>query len=291
MGDDRNVCRPDEGEPMTTNFDWSGQVGDVWAQEWRRTDRSFAEFTPHLNRAILAAARDGGRAIDLGCGAGETAIALATARPAFDVTGIDLSSELIAVARERGVGIANLAFRLGDTAALDPGLAADLFVSRHGVMFFDDPVAALSAIRSAGSRDTRLVFSCFRDSALNPWSQLIDEPAGNAAPPKAYAPGPFGFADPDLTADILAEAGWADASPVAVDYTYIAGAGPDPVADAVHFFSRIGPTARMLADAAPDDRADLLARLAKALADHETGGQIQFPAAAWIWTARAGGAA
>lgn len=274
---------------MTTNFDWEGRVGDVWAQEWRRTDRSFVNLSPRLNETILAAAPDTGTAIDLGCGAGQTAIALAMARPGLSVIGIDLSAELIDVASGRGQGIANLAFRVGDTAALDH-LAADLFVSRHGVMFFSDPVAAFTAIRAAGARGARLVFSCFRDVALNPWAQVLEGSA--TAPDKpGYAPGPFGFADPDLTADILARAGWVDAAPVAVDYDYVAGEGSDAVADAVQFFSRIGPTARTLGDAAPDRRCDLMARLANTLAAHETREEVRFRAAAWIWTARAGGTA
>lgn len=277
---------------MTTNADWTGRVGDIWAREWRRTDRSFANLTPHLVRAVLAAAPDDGRAIDLGCGAGETAIALATARPDVDVTGIDLSAELIGVARDRGAGIANLAFRVGDTAALDRDSDADIFLSRHGVMFFDDPVAALSAIRRAGRPGARLVFSCFRDASLNPWSQLLDEPAASAVGSSSgYAPGPFGFADRDLTLGILVEAGWIDGEATAIDFTYVAGTGANPHADAVEFLSRIGPASRALAGAAPDGRPQLLSRLAKTLAEHETGGQIQFPAAAWIWTARAGDAA
>ena len=85
---------------MTTNAEWAGRVGDVWAREWSRTDRSFANLTPHLNNAVLAAAPERGCAIDLGCGAGETSIALATARPDLDVTGVDVSEDLIEVARE-----------------------------------------------------------------------------------------------------------------------------------------------------------------------------------------------
>ncbi|THD36566.1 MAG: class I SAM-dependent methyltransferase [Sphingomonas sp.] len=274
---------------MTSNLEWAGRVGDVWAREWQRTDRSFAGLTPHLIGAALALAPEKGKAIDLGCGAGETTIALASARPKLEVAGVDLSADLITIARWRGAGHANLTFRVGDTAALKPASAVDLFLSRHGVMFFDDPVAALSAIRRAGTPDARLVFSCFRDPGLNPWSHLLDDPGAPApAASPVYAPGPFGFADRDLTAGILTRAGWVDAEAVPVDYTYIAGAGDNPVDDARLFFSHIGPAARALADVAPDQRAVLFDRLDTALAAHESEGQIKFPAAAWIWTARAG---
>lgn len=275
---------------MTSSLEWAGRVGDVWAREWQRTDRSFAGLTSHLNAAVLAVAPEKGRAIDLGCGAGETAIALASARPGVEVEGVDLSVDLIMIARQRGAGHTNLTFRVGDTAKLKPTTGADLFLSRHGVMFFDDPVAALSAIRCAAAPGARLVFSCFRDASLNPWSHLIED-SDAPAPSPGYAPGPFGFADHDLTASILARAGWTDTEATPVDYIYIAGAGDNPVDDARLFFSHIGPAARALADATPDRRIVLFDRLDKALAAHETEGQIKFPAAAWIWTARAGDAA
>ena len=269
--------------------EWQGRVGDVWAREWRRTDRSFADLTHQLNAAILAAAPATGRAIDLGCGAGETSIALATARSGLNVTGIDISAELVAVARERGAGLANLAVRAGDTAALDPAIAADFFQSRHGVMFFPDPVAAFTTIRAAAAPGASIVFSCFAPRALNQWVQVIDEAVENAAAmPAGYTPGPFGFADRDFTAGMLGDAGWVVDSAALVEYDYIAGAGPDPVADAVDFFSHIGPAARAIAEAAPDRRPYSRDRLAKALGEHETDSQIKMRGAAWIWTARAG---
>lgn len=273
--------------------EWQGTVGDVWAREWRHTDRSFTGLSRHLNAAILAAAPATGRAIDLGCGAGETSIALAAARPDLSVTGVDISPELVAVATERGAALASLDFRVGDTAALDPATAADFFLSRHGVMFFADPVAAFTAIRAAAVPGAGLVFSCFAPRALNQWVQVIDDAVGNSAPAPAggYIPGPFGFADRDFTATMLAQAGWVDAQPVTIDYAYVAGAGADPVADAVDFFSAIGPAARAIADAAPDRRPYFRDRLAKALAGHEADGQVKMRAAAWIWTARAGGTA
>ena len=67
---------------MTTAGEWSGGVGAAWAASWTQTDLSFAGLSPQLDAAILAAAPPGeARAIDLGCGAGATSIALATARP------------------------------------------------------------------------------------------------------------------------------------------------------------------------------------------------------------------
>lgn len=184
---------------MTTASDWSGTVGDIWAAEWRRTDRSFADLASHLNTAVFAAAPERGRAVDLGCGAGATSVALASARPDLTVTGIDLSPELVRVASSRGSALPNLSFATADIAADPARIAAgvDLLFSRHGVMFFADPAAVFARLRAAANPGARIVFSCFRRASLNPWATaLVSAVTGSSpAPADGYAPGPFGFAD------------------------------------------------------------------------------------------------
>lgn len=275
---------------MTTATDWTGRVGRTWAAEWQRTDRSFAGLSPHLDGAIRAAAPAGPfRAIDVGCGAGSTAFALADARPDARVAGLDLSAELIAAARARAADHATVTFHHGDAIALAQRFAPlDLIVSRHGVMFFDDPLAAFTALRGAARPGARLVFSCFRDRADKVWaSDLIEQVTGTRpAAASGYAPGPFGFADAAATAAILAAAGWDAGRPTRVDFAYVAGAGPDPVADAADFFRHIGPLATaMKASADPA----LAARLKTALMRYEDNGVVAIPASAWIWCATAAG--
>lgn len=277
---------------MFSTDEWTGRTGDVWADEWRRTDRSFDGLSERLNAAILARAPASGRAVDLGCGAGGTAIALAERRPDLAITGLDVSSGLIAVARQRGAGIANLRFDVADTAALDPATDADLLMSRHGVMFYPDPVAAFATIRAASRPGAKLVFSCFRDREANPWALLGDDLIGAAAPlPPGYVPGPFAFADRPFVAALLSQSGWTDVAAEPVDYHYVAGQGDDPVADAADFFGRIGPVARTIAEQPADRRAALFDRLKDLLAPAVTGDKVAFPAAAWIWTATNGDAA
>lgn len=80
-----------------------------------------------------------------------------------------------------------------------------------------------------------------------------------------------------------------DATPTLVRFAYRVGAGDDPIADAADFLTRIGPAASRLRDAAAADRAALAARLRAALAAQRNGRVVDFPAAAWVWTARATG--
>ena len=274
--------------------DWIGGVGETWAREWQRTDRSFAGLEPALERAILAAAPAGpARLVDLGCGAGTTSLAIAEALPDAEVIGLDLSPDLIAVAVNRAEGLdgvrGHCRFMTGDSVDRAAALApVDLFFSRHGVMFFDDPAAAFTGFAAAAAPGAGLVFSCFAAVADNPWATA---PLGAAAPPPANAaaipdPGPFAFADPERVGELLAATGWeAPHPPERVTFRYVAGEGEDPIAEAVAFFRRIGPVAAALRETAEADRPALLDRVAAVCARQLDQGEVAFPATAWVWTA------
>ena len=66
-----------------------------------------------------------------------------------------------------------------------------------------------------------------------------------AAPEKAA--GPFAFADPARIETILREAGFAPPVIEPLDFDFRVGAGDEPLADALGYFTRIGPMARLLA--------------------------------------------
>ena len=273
---------------MTDATAWKGQVGDTWAEEWRRTDRSFADLDPHLHAAIAATAPNARTIVDLGSGAGATGLAVAAARSEARVTGIDLSRALVAVARARGEGLSNLGFRLGDAATGAAAMApVDLYISRHGVMFFPDPVAAFAQLHESAAPSAALVFSCFAAREQNEWAEVIGEAVGELPPLVPGAPGPFAFDDPDRVAAILGDAGWRDPTPASITFRYLVGVGPDPVADALAFFRRIGPAAPLLRAAPPGERTAMEERLAAVLRERVTEGKIDFAAAAWLWSARA----
>lgn len=275
---------------MTSAADWNGRVGEVWAAEWRRSDRSFAGLEPRLEAAILAAAPERPcKTVDIGCGAGTTSLAIAAARPDCTITGLDLSPDLVAAANERGAGSPNFTAQFGDAAVAAAALApVDLFFSRHGVMFFADPVAAFAALAAAAASGAPFIFSCFADRASNGWATETARAVGED-PQNSDGPGPFAFANPGHVAAILAAAGWRAAAPERVIYRFVAGAGEDPVADAVSFFQRIGPAARALREAPESERPARLAALADLCARHRDGDEVAFPAAAWLWSARLAG--
>jgi SAM-dependent methyltransferase len=272
---------------MTTGTDWQAQVGRNWADMYSYTDRSFAGLTRHLLERIEAL--PGASVLDVGCGAGELALAVAQARPQARVVGVDVSADLIEAARLRGAGQDNAEFVLADAATwVRADFAPDLLISRHGVMFFEDPPRAFAHLRTMAAPGANLVFSCFRTPGENVWASGMSGILGLPPPADPYAAGPFAFADPKHVEDILSAAGWAGIAFKAVDYPFLAGQGEDPVADARAMFARIGPAAAALRGLDDKARASAEARITPWLGANRQGDTVVLPAAAWIVTAQNG---
>jgi SAM-dependent methyltransferase len=270
--------------------DWSGSSGDIWARRWRDTDRALADIGAALDAAILAAAPAWPfRVLDVGCGPGTTALALAAKRADAEVIGADLSESLVAIASERARGSPSLRFLAQDAeqVAREHG-PFELVVSRHGVMFFDDPYRAFGTFRSAASEGARLIFSCFQAWQANPWAaELASAAAGKPVPAPGREPSGFAFADPGYVRDILTKGGWTADEPQSAAFQYVAGEGPDAVEQALSFLAELGPAARVLEQLAIHQRTAALDRMREVIRKHAGSGQVTFTGSAWIWTAAA----
>lgn len=272
---------------MTDRSEWQGRVGKTWATEWRRTDRSFTGLTDML--LGHASSRPFRRGLDIGCGAGEVSLALARGHAGAEIVGIDISADLIAVARERSGYLGNVFFDQADAATwqLD-GYAPDLLVSRHGVMFFDKPVEAFAHLHAIAAPGASLVYSCFRDITENPWADRVVSmlPPEYVIPVDPLSPGPFSMADRIQVQGILSEAGWQDIRLQPADFAFVVGAGENPVEDAVSYMQAIGPAARALRLLPEEDKAAFVGKLRRFLANNVDGGLIALRAGAWIVSAR-----
>jgi len=272
---------------MTDANEWLGRTGQSWAAQWRRTDRSFGPLTEQL----LKRSREFsvGSALDVGCGAGELSLAIARGRPRSRVVGIDLSPQLIEVARERGLHLNNVAFEAVDAATWRPerGFTPELIVSRHGVMFFDRPADAFAHLAGIAAPGAGLMFSCFRAPSENPFftevARLLPRAEPSADP---LAPGPFSFAQRDRVETILHSAGWTGVSFEPYDFAMVTGAGADPIEDAAEYFSVIGPAARAASELDGGEHARFVDRIRKLARQNLHEGIVSLRAAAWIVTAR-----
>lgn len=280
-------------EVVNAGPEWATTSGDAWADRWPDIDRALASLAHILNSAIAAAAPPRPfRAFDIGCGAGSTSIVLAEARPDAALVACDLSPALVRIAEER-LGGRSARVILGDAeeVAVREG-PFDLIFSRHGVMFFPEPVKAFRAFRTAANPGASLVFSCFQTWGLNPWAcELASAAAGRALPLPGREPSGFAFAEPDYVREILSSAGWADIELRAVPFSYVAAGGDRPVEDALAFLGEIGPASRVVRELPERERGGAAERMRAIIERHFNGKAVEFVAAAWIYSARAGQAA
>jgi SAM-dependent methyltransferase len=269
--------------------EWEGSAGDAWAAEWRRTDRSFTAVTERL----LARTRGltFNHVLDIGCGAGELSLAIARGRPAVQVVGVDVSPQLVSAARARATNHPQVSLDLADAArwTAPAGFAPELLVSRHGVMFFNDPVAAFTHLAAIAAPQAQLVFSCFRAMDQNPvFNEIVRLLPGSPVPDDADAPGPFGFARRERIHEVLSASGWEHVSIDAFDFPMVVGAGENPVADAVDYFRTIGPAARAAVAMDEVARTAFLADVEVMARRHCSDGLVAMKAAGWIVSARKG---
>jgi SAM-dependent methyltransferase len=119
--------------------------------ETRRLQAQGGFFAASSDRLLrLAGIRPGMRVLDIGCGAGDMTMQIASIiGESGRVTGVDADAAVLAVARERaaGAGLSNVDFR----QARVPGVAldgpVDAVTGRMILMHLEDPAAALGAMR------------------------------------------------------------------------------------------------------------------------------------------------
>jgi hypothetical protein len=163
----------------------------------------------------------------------------------------------------------------------------DLIVSRWGVMFFTDPVAAFANLRRAAPGGELRAIT-WRSHTENPFMTAAEEAAapllpGFEARDSDETPGQFGLADERATAGILEAAGWQEVELKPLDVTC-----SFPESELVRYFSGLGPLARHL-DGMPPNRIpeNLKETVRSAFAPYVDEGAVSFNAACWMIEANA----
>lgn len=269
---------------------WSGPEGDHWVTHADRYDRMLAPFADRLLAAASASPRD--RVLDIGCGCGATTIAAAQAAPGGEALGVDLSPQMLdlATARALAAGVAERCrFEVADAQTADLGVGRfDVAVSRFGVMFFDDPVAAFANIAAALRPGGRLVFCCWQPLEANDWMLVPGAAAAqHVALPDAAAgggPGPFALADPTQVRAVLADAGFEDTQIDSFTTSMLLGGG-GTLDETIDFLVASGSGRALLDPAPPDARRAAIAAVRDTLAPLVDDDGIRLAAAAWIATA------
>lgn len=124
-------------------------MSNVWDPErvasWLRRAEGLERQLAPVSAVLFAAAdlQPGERVLDVGCGSGPTTReAAAVVGTSGRVTGIDVSADMIEAAR--AASSPSIEWIVADVATWEPPPTVwNVVISRFGVMFFDDPPAAL----------------------------------------------------------------------------------------------------------------------------------------------------
>jgi demethylmenaquinone methyltransferase/2-methoxy-6-polyprenyl-1,4-benzoquinol methylase len=154
---------------------------DLIAPSYDRFTRLFSYgMDAGWKRTLLAEARvmapAGATALDLACGTGDIAVAIAKGIPGATVRGIDASPEMIGLAEHRlAERPANgVAFTVGDMAALDAGNASvDLITAGYGYRNVPDHRAALREAARVMKAGGTLVTLDFYKPEFGVWRALF----------------------------------------------------------------------------------------------------------------------
>ena len=243
------------------------------------------ELRAHNERLRAAAGvRGGERVVDIGCGAGLTTREAARAAAPGAVLGIDVSGPALERARELAAadGLENVTYEEGDcqTYPFVPR-SFDVAISRFGVMFFSDPVAAFGNIARALRPDGRFVALVWQRHGDNEWAVAVDEAVGSTMADDMSA---FSLGDPDVTTRILERAGFDDVGFEDVNEPVFYG--PD-LAAALEWVRGFRDVSESLSRFDPDARDRALERLRDVLAAHRRRDRgVAFDSRAWLVTAR-----
>ncbi|WP_037315603.1 class I SAM-dependent methyltransferase [Ruegeria halocynthiae] len=246
-----------------------------------------------LDRATLSA---GMRVLDIGCGTGVSTMAAARqAGPDGHVLAADISQPFLDRARERASkeALNNVDFQYADAQSYSfaPD-QVDAAISRFGVMFFQDSVAAFANIARALKPGGQMTFAAWGPLSDNPWFKVPHIAAVKqlGQPPRVdrYAPGPLALHDLDHVAGMMEQAGLTE---VKADAVPLSLPGVGGLTDSAVLCTRVGPAARAISHFNGDDRdvQAIQTAVGEAFQSYLTDNGVQIPAVINLYQARRSG--
>lgn len=267
-----------------SGYDWASGRGALWRDKLDGMEGLLAPIdVPFVEALALdAPCRIG----EIACGGGGTTRAIAAAAPAgSEITGFDISPDLVAAATARAGDVAR--FVEADVSRYRPDSPFERLASRFGVMFFEDPAAAFANLRHWLAPGGQLAFAVWGPAAeVGFMAQLRGTIASvmDVAASDPDAPGPCRYGDPAKLIALLEGAGFRDAASRTV-HCSLPVPGDTPAAAAA-FLLASSSMAAPLADAPEEVRERAHARLTEVCARHMEDGRVRMPARVEIVTAR-----
>lgn len=270
---------------------WDGPLFDRFV---RFREILTSGLAAHGDEALrLFPPKSGQRALDIGCGFGDTTQRIAgLVGPTGEAVGVDAAANFIETARGEAAqaGVSNARFMVADVQVMPLEEAFDLAFSRFGTMFFTSPVAALRNVRTALRPGGRLVMVVWRRRIDNDWlyraqtivEQIVSRPEEYDEP--TCGPGPFSMADADTTTEILVQAGYTEIALHRCDIPILIGHDVEEAIDLVMALGPAGEILRLLGDRAAHLHGKVHDALREGLSDFVVEDGLRAPASTWIVT-------
>jgi ubiquinone/menaquinone biosynthesis C-methylase UbiE len=263
---------------------WNDWEGILWAERPERYNGMMGAFNAPLFAAAGITAQDW--VLDVGCGTGQTTRIAAQRAYDGNVVGIDLSAPMLERARRDAAteGLDNCTFEQGDAQVHPfPDRGFDVLISRGGVMFFADHVAAFTHLKHALVPAGRLAFlgpqPAGPDSAYARATAALSPFLREASPASR---GMGSLLDPARIRQVLAASGFTDIEVAPAEAPMTFGANADDAAD---FIFSMGPTRYNLRNVDATTITRVRTEVHDALAEFETTDGVCIPGAVWIVTA------
>ena len=260
---------------------------DGLAAGWRRHDAVHRRCTAGVTARMVAGLRPGDRVLDIACGTGDpTLAAAARVGPSGSVLGVDLSAEMLEVARELAAGLDQIEFRCAAAESLDLSSSFDRVTIRWGLMFMADPAACLASAHRALVPDGVLAVACWASPAYNPWATVLATVLRRhvaVPPPPAGFTGPFSLDDPDRLHALIAAAGF---DRIAIEAVALPMSDLERGADFVEYrLDTAGPLASLFRSL-PLDQQDAIAEEMALEVERIGGGRAHLGGLTWLALAR-----
>jgi len=242
------------------------------------------------------ALRPGAKVIDLGCGFGDTTLAIARQVAPAEVKGIDCAPRFIEqAAREaQAANVQNARFEVRDVQTEDFGGPYDVAFSRMGVMFFQSAVQAMRNVRRHLAPNGKITFIVWRKREDNLWlynaekvvRELVPDMHDNRGDAVTCGPGPFSMAGADLVSEQLTKAGYHRIAFERFDTSLLIGRDLD---EAVEFAMALGPAGeimRLAGETGEQKKPAVVAALRKVFEEMvQPDGTVRGRASVWFITA------
>lgn len=264
---------------------WDGIGGDRWVSNINRLDEMLAPTTSILMNEISK--HSSKNTLELGCGAGDLAIAASSHGHVANIDAVDISYNILDLAKKRNQNNSRINFIHCDAETYSfKNNFYDLIYSRFGVMFFNDPNKAFINIRKCIKNQGIFIFLSWDKLENNPWMDVPSKAAFSVLPqppkPLGNPPGAFSLANKKIIRDILDISGFKEINSTNHKIKMNLGG----LEHAVNFATQLGPAATPFTEAKIAKKAAAKRAIKSELAKFEQNQNIRLPGSCWLTIAQ-----